>query len=64
MPQEESPEELQPLEVSASDLVHNFLTEHNIKPKLVVVDDVNIWDGTGHLLNDKPLLKVTYEYTA
>lgn len=62
MPEVETPEELETLEVSASELVHEFLKANNIKPRVTVVDEVNIWDGTGHLLNDKPLLKVTYEF--
>jgi hypothetical protein len=49
--------------LSATDLVHNFMSQNNIKPKLIVIEELNVWDGhSGILLNDKPLLKLTFEY--
>ncbi len=48
--------------VSAPQLVHDFLVQNKIKPKLEVVSELNVWDGSGTILNDKPLLKVTYEF--
>lgn len=47
-------------EASAADMVHKFLTENHIKTKLVAVNELNVWVGDGTILNDKPLLKVTY----
>lgn len=48
--------------LTASELAHQFFTQHNIIPKLTYVDSLNTWVGDGYVLNDKPLLKISYEF--
>lgn len=48
---------------SAPQLVHDFLLQNKIKPKLEAIEELNVWVGDGYILNNKPLLKVTYEYS-
>jgi len=46
---------------SAPELAHRLLDEHHLKPHLILVDGLNVWDGKdGFLLHDKPLLKLTF----
>lgn len=47
---------------SASQLVQNFLNENNIEIKLEAIDSLNQWVDGGFVLNDKPLLKVKFEF--
>ncbi len=62
-PQTEIPEPTAPIfNLSAAETVHRFLIENNIVQKLTIMDEKNSWVGDGVVLNDKPLLKITYEY--
>lgn len=59
----EEPTFTQSTALSATELVYNFMSQNKIKPKLIVINELNVWDGTGFLINDKPLLKISYEYS-
>ena len=48
--------------IPASERVYAFFLENNIVPKVTVINELNTWVGDGYVLNDKPLLKVTYSY--
>ncbi len=43
-----------------SELVHDFLKENKLKIKVSAEEGLNVWVGDGYVLNDKPLLKITY----
>jgi hypothetical protein len=47
---------------TAPEVVFRFLKENRIRPKITFVEDLNAWVGDGYVLNDKPLLKLTYEW--
>lgn len=51
-----------PKDVTASELVYSFFQENNIELRIEAVESVNQWLGDGYVLNDKPLLKVSFEY--
>ena len=49
-----------PTKPTASQLVRDFFEDNHIEMKLEAAENINVWDGTGVLLADKPLLKITY----
>lgn len=57
----ETPIEDTPHILTPSEEVHAFLIEKGYVPKVTAVNQLNVWVGDGYILNDKPLLKVTYE---